>query len=79
MYHPDDDIHQRVDDGIQERSQNYAFMLRNLMLMIQEYLLLSGDDKQRAALKSFELVGSTAQRPDDNRICIWLEDVWSER
>ena len=49
------------------------------MAMIQEYLLLSDDDKQRGALKSLELVGSTAQLREDNRICIWLEDVWSER
>ena len=64
---------------VQQRSQNYAFMLYNLMTMIQEYLLLSDDDKQRGALKSLDLVGSTAQLREDNRICIWLEDVWSER
>ena len=54
-------------------------MLHNLMVSIQEYLLLSDDNKQRGALKSLELVGSTAQLREDNRICIWLEDVWSER
>ena len=54
-------------------------MLHNLMVMIQEYLLLSDDDKQRGALNSLDLVGSTAQLREDNRICIWLEDVWSER
>ena len=63
----------------QVHAQNYAFMLQNLMVMIQEYLLLSDDNKQRGALKSLDLVGSTAQLRDDNRICIWLEDVWSER
>ena len=42
------------------RSQNYAFMLHDLMVMIQAYLLLSDDDKQRRK---------------DNRICIWLEGV----
>ena len=42
-------------------------------------LKLSDDNKQRGALKSLELVGSTAQLREDNRICIWLEDVWSER
>ena len=67
----------RDDQGV--HAQNYAFMLHNLMVMIQEYLLLSDDDKQRGALKSLELVGSTAQLREDNRICIWLEDVWSER
>ena len=54
-------------------------MLHNLMVLIQEYLLLSDDDTQRGALQSLELVGSTAQLREDNRICIWLEDVWSER
>ena len=48
------------------------------MVMIQEYILLS-DDKQRGALTSLDLVGSTAQLREHNRICIWLEDVWSER
>ena len=47
--------------------------------MIQESLLLSDDDKQRGALNSLDLVGSTAQLREENRICIWLEDVWSER
>ena len=51
-------------------------MLHNLMVMIQENLLLSDDNKQRGALNSLRLVGSTAQRHEDNRICIWLEDVW---
>ena len=59
----------------QDHAQNYACMLHNLMVTIQEYLLLSEDDKQRGALKSLELVGSTAQLREDNRICIWLEDV----
>ena len=54
-------------------------MLHHIMVVIQDYLLLSDDDKQRGALKSLELVGSTAQLREDNRICIWLEDVWSER
>ena len=75
----DHEVQQQVHDDVQQRSQNYAFMLHNLMVEIQEYLLLSDDDKQRGALKSLELVGSTAQLCEDNRICIWLEDVWSER
>ena len=54
-------------------------MLHNLMSMIQDYLLLTDDNKERGALKSLDLVGSTAQLREDNRICIWLEDVWSER
>ena len=75
----DDEVQQQVHDEVQQRSQNYAFMLHNLMVMIQEYLLLSDDNKQRGALNSLHLVGSTAQLREDNRICIWLEDVWSER
>ena len=54
-------------------------MLHNLMVTIQEYILLSDDNKQRGALTYLELVGSTAQLREDNRICIWIEDVWSER
>ena len=53
-------------------------MLHNLMVLIQEYLLLSDNDKQRGALTSLALVNSTAQQREDNRICIWLEDVWTE-
>ena len=35
---------------------------------------------QRASsVNSLHLVGSTAQLPEDNRICIWLEDLCSER
>ena len=75
----DDELQQQVHNDVQERSQNYAFMLHNLMATIQDYLLLSDDDKQRGALKSLELVGSTAQLREDNRICIWLKDVRSER
>ena len=41
--------------------------------------MLSDDNKQRGALNSLHLVGSTAQLHEDNRICIWLEDVWNER
>ena len=45
------------------------------MAMIQEYLLLSDDNEQRGALNSLHLVDSTAQLPEDNKICIWLEDA----
>ena len=44
-------------------------------MMLQDYLLLSDDNEQRGALNSLALVGSTAQLREDNRICIWLEDV----
>ena len=68
----------RSDEGEQQvHAQNYAFTLHNLMAMIQEYLLLSDDNEQRGALSSLQLVGSTAQLHEDNRICIWLEDVRS--
>ena len=71
----DHEVQEQVHDDVQQRSQNYAFMLHNLMVLIQEYILVSDDDKQRGALKSLKLVNSTAQLRDDNRICIWLEDV----
>ena len=77
--HSDHEVQQQEHDDVQQRSENYKFMLHDLMVMIQEYLLLSDDNKQSGALNSLRLVGSTAQRQEDNRICIWLEDVWSER
>ena len=49
------------------------------MVLIREYLLLSDDDKQRGALKSLKLVGNTAHLREDNKIYIWIEDVWGER
>ena len=54
-------------------------MLHNLMDAIQDYLLLSDNDKERGALTSLELVDSSAQVREDNRICIWLEDVQTQR
>ena len=54
-------------------------MLHNLMDAIQDYLLLNDDDKERGSLTSLELVGSIAQVREDNRICIWLEDVQTQR
>ena len=44
-------------------------MLHNLMLMIQDYLLLSDNNEQSGALKS-RRTGS-----EENTICIWLEEV----
>ena len=60
-------------------AQSYASMLHNLMDAIQDYLLLNDDDKERGALTSLELVDSTAQVREDNRICVWLEDVQTRR
>ena len=71
----DAEVQQQAHNDAQQRSQNHAVMLHNLMAMIQDYLLLSGDNKRSAALKYLELVGSTARQRGDNRICIWLEDV----
>ena len=56
-------------------AQNYASMLHNLMDTIQNYILLNDNDKERGALTSLEIVDSTAQVREDNRSCIWLEDV----
>lgn len=54
-------------------------MLHILMDTIQNYLLLNGNDKERGALTSWELVDSTAQVREDNRIWRWLEDVQTQR
>ena len=54
-------------------------MLHNLMDAIQDYLLLNDNDKERGALQSLAPVGSSAQVREDNRICIWLEDVQTQR
>ena len=53
-------------------------MLHNLMALIQEYLLLSDDDKQQGALKSLDLVGSTAQLRSDSWLLAgcWLSGCW---
>ena len=74
-----DEFQQQVHDDVHQRSEKYAVMLHSLMKMIQNYLLLSDDSKQRGAKNSLDLAGSTAQQHENNRICIWLEDVWSER
>ena len=60
-------------------AQSYASMLHNLMDTIQNYLLLNDNDKERGALQSLELVDSIAQVREDNRICICLEDVQTQR
>ena len=54
-------------------------MLHNLMDTMQNYLLLNDNDKERGALQSLELVDRFAQVREDNRICIWLEDVQTQR
>ena len=59
-----------------EHACSYRTMLRNLMDAIQTYLLLSDDDNRSGAQKSLNLVRSTAWQPEDNRICIWLEEAW---
>ena len=73
--HPDSELQQQDHDDDRQRSRNYVFMLQDLMFMIQDYLLLSDINKQRGALDSLRPVGSTAPQHEDNRICIWLEDV----
>ena len=60
-------------------AQSYASMLHNLMGAIQDYLLLNGNNKERGTLNSLELVDSTAEVREDNRICIWHEDVQTQR
>ena len=65
----------KAHDAQEDHAENYASMLHNLMVAIQGYLLLSDDNEQTGAQTSLELVHSTAQVRDDNKICIWLEDV----
>ena len=72
----DDGVQQQVHDEVKESCQNYAYMLQNIMNMIQNYSLLSDDDEQRRALNSLDHVGGTGQLRENYRICIWLEDVW---
>ena len=67
----DDDGQQNVD------AQNYGHMLSSLMATIQEFLVLSDDEIQRGAEESLKLVNRTAMCPDDNLICIWLQEVWN--
>ena len=73
-----DAVQQQDHDDVEEKCQNYAFMLDNLMDLIQENLLISDDNQHSGALNSLDLVGGTAQLNENNRICIWLEDVCSE-
>ena len=65
-HHPDDDVHQK--NFQKERCQSYAFMIHNLMSMIQDYLVLSDDKEQSGALNS------RRRGSEENRICIWLEE-----
>ena len=70
--HRDDERNQQLrsrsdEDEQQEHAQNNAFMLRNLMVVIQDYLLLSDDDNQSGARSSLELVDSTARLREDNK------------
>ena len=63
-----------VPIDVRESCKRYANMLLDLMIVIQDYLLLS-DDNQHEATKSLQLVHSTARKRADNRICIWLEEL----
>ena len=67
---------QPVDDEVWQKCCNYVSMLRNLMKTIQEYLVLSDDYLHSGALNSLTLVDGKAQTSDDNRICIWLENIY---
>ena len=52
-------------------------MLRNLMTLIQDYLLLSdGDERPGGAKDSLALVDGVYERREDNRICIWVQEIW---
>ena len=75
----DDEDWQPVPDKaeIRQKCENYTSMLRNLMSVIQEYLLLSDDeDKPGGAKASSALVDGVYERQKDNRICIWVQETW---
>ena len=76
-----DDEHRSYD--VRQRCQDYNLMLHNLMVMIQQYLQLTDDSEQHGARNSVDLVRNTEvyhmlrrQQREENRICIWLEDMW---
>ena len=49
----DEEVQQQIpDEEVQESAFNYAFMLQNLMVVIQEYLFLSDDNKECAKAES---------------------------
>ena len=64
----DDKDWQPVPDKaeIRQKCENYTSMLRNLMSVIQEYLLLSDDEDKPGGY----------ERQKDNRICIWVQETW---
>ena len=37
--------------------------------------MLSDDDEQHGAMSSLALMRKSAEQKENNRICIWLEDV----
>ena len=57
--------------------EKYKAMLCNLMDKIQEYLLLSDDNNRTGALCPYNKLGITIERPDDNMICVWLDEYSS--
>ena len=57
-----DAVQQQDHDDVEEKCQNYAFMLDNLMDLIQENLLISDDNQHSGALNSLDLVGGTRQQ-----------------
>ena len=46
------------------------------MSLLQEYLLLSDDNRPGGAKDSLALVDSIYERQEDNRICIWVQEIW---
>ena len=67
-----------VDDRQSQECENYITMLRKINWLIQELLLLTDKEEElREGAQSLSLVGATDtyERKEDNRICIWVEEV----
>ena len=61
---------------VYQNCENYISMLRNLMSLIQDYLLLTdGDGRPGGAKDSLALVNGDYERREDNRICIWVLEI----
>ena len=60
----DDNVQQQVHPDVEEKCRNYIKMLHNLFDMISDYLRLSC---------------STEELLESEHICIWLEDMSTER
>ena len=67
-----------VEDQQYQECEEYISMLRKINWLIQELLLLTDKENvNHEGAQSLELVGALEayERKEDNRICIWVEEV----